>query len=527
MALRPEHLGRAVAVAIAALLLVLPCAALAEGRVFLVPVGEGLREPAERRALDPLLGNLGFRQVSWVELADIESRVGLISIVDLRADEACGGTVALTEWSDRLAMAQEQVQLLAPDKALAELSALSLDAACLAQVPRQVDLVLLALVTAEAHDMAAATVRDAGIQLYHRDEVQHALEVAAGFGPDLPPPSWLKPEFGDQLRAHQSRFALGDTVPAYFGGSARGLWLDGKQITTGFRRLTPGQHLIQATWGKDVVAASFIHLLPGRRTIVRVTPGELAVEPEELILELHRLASGAPPAALLADLLGLLAEDADDALILGLGSDGPMLWGRGRGGVVLRYPGGDLELRAVSFQDVGEEPAPPPRERPPALPWTLGAGPALLWTDLGGRPIEGLGGLCGGLALQGRFTLLRPLALAATFHPVARVEALPPGYDASWLWRAMIPVRAGVRVGVPVPRVHVEGGLDAGLLYLGRFRNQELRGLGIGALGLFVPLAPRFGLRLELWAGAGSGFFASGLQLAGEGHPSPPPPSES
>ncbi len=526
MALRQEHLGRAVAAAVAALLLLLPGMARADGRVYLVPVGEGLREPAERRALDPLLGSLGFREVSWVDLADIETRVGLISIVDLRADEACGGNIALADWTARLATAQEQVQLLAHELALVELSALSLDTACLDQPPRQVDLVLLALVTAEAHSMAATTVLDAGIQSFHRDELQHALEVAAGFGPDLPPPSWLAPELGERLRAHQARSIDGGSVPAFFGGTARGLWLDGKQITTGFRRLTPGQHLIQATWGKDVVAARFIHVLPGRRTIVRVTPGELAIEPEELVLELHRLAAGAMPHALLGDLLGLLAEDADDALILGLGPDGPLIWGRGRGGVVLRYPGGDLAPHAIGFEDVGEEPAPPRPVRTPALPWTLGAGPALFWSNLGGMPIQGVGGLAGGVSVQGRITLLRPLVLAAAVHPIARVEALPPGYDASWLWRAMIPARAGLRLGAPVPRVHVEGGVDAGLLYLGRFREQELRVLGIGALGLFVPLAPRFGLRVELWGGAGSGFAATGLQLAGEGHPAPVPPRE-
>ncbi len=522
MALRPEHLGRAVALLLCAMVWLMPAVVSAEGRVFLVPVGDGLREPAERELLDPLLRSLGFSEVSWVDLADIESHIALISIVDLRADEACGGNVDLDDWLSRLAGAQEQVQLLAPERALAELSALQLDVACLGTVPRTGDLVLMSLVTAEAHSMAATSTRDVGIRMFHLDEVQHALAVAAGAGPDLPPPSWLAPDLSGRLLDLQARFALGESVPAYFGGSARGLWLDGKQITTGFRRLTPGPHLVQATWGKDVVAARVVHVLPRRRTILRITPGEVQEDPEELILELHRLAAGGAPDPLLADLLGLLAEDADDALIIGLGPEGPLIWGRGRGGVVLRYPDGDLEARALGFEDVGEEPAPPRAERPDPLPWTLGGGPALLWTNLGGKPIEGMGGLCGGLALQGRLTLIRPLALAATFQPVAKVEALPPGYDASWLWRAMIPARAGVRLGVPVPTVHVEGGFDAGLLYLGRFVEHEARAVGIGALGLFVPLSPRFGLRFELWGGLGSGFAAGGMQLAGEAHPAPP-----
>ena len=109
MALRPEHVGRAVAVLIGLLLWLLPAAAAAQDRVFLVPVGEGLREPAEREMLTPLLGTLGFRQISWIELADIEAHVSLVSVVDLRADTTCGGTVTLEDWSVRLESAQELV----------------------------------------------------------------------------------------------------------------------------------------------------------------------------------------------------------------------------------------------------------------------------------------------------------------------------------------------------------------------------------------------------------------------------------
>jgi hypothetical protein len=223
------------------------------------------------------------------------------------------------------------------------------------------------------------------------------------------------------------------------------------------------------------------------------------------------------------DLLGLLAQEADDALILTLGPDGPRLWGRGRGGVVLRYPDGDLQPRAIGFADVGEEPAPVQRARPDPLPWTLGAGPVLQWSNLGGAPIEGLGGLCGGVSVQGRLSLAQRFALAAAIQPVARVEALPPGYDDSWLWRAILPARLGLRVGAPTPRPHLEAGLDAGLLYLGRFRSHEARAMGLMAVGLFLPLSPRFGLRFELWGGLGGGFQAGGLQLAGEAHPAPPP----
>ncbi len=523
MAFRPEHLGRLVAAALALWLVVAPAPSRAEGRAFLVPVGDNLREPAERQDLMPLLGSLGFREISWVDVADIERHIGLISITDMRADESCGGSVPLADWGARLGQAQEQVQLLAPEKALVALSALSLDMACLERVPRRGELVLLHLVSAEAHTMAAATTQDVGVRLYHQGEVEHALAMAAGFGPDLPPPTWLAPELSQRLLDLQQDFTTGAQVPLFIGGSPKGLFLDGARISTGFRRVTPGQHLVQATWGEDVVAARLIHVLPGRRTVLRVTPGEPALEPEELVVQLQRLAAGAEPHPLLVDLLGLLAQDADDALIVTLGAEGPMIWGRGRGGVVLRYPNGDLAPRALGFEDVGGEPAPAERTRPDPLPWTLGAGPVLQWTNLGGAPIEGLGGLCGGLSIQGRLGFARRFAVAAALQPVARVEALPPGYDVSWLWRAIIPVRAGLRVGAPVPAAHLEGGLDAGLLYLGRFRSHEARAMGVASVGLFLPLSPRFGLRFELWGGLGSGFQAGGLQLTGETHPAPPP----
>ncbi len=527
MALRPKQLGRAVAAALSLFAaLAAPVTAAAEGRVFLISATDALREPAERDKLGPLLGTLGYRQVSWIDLADIESRVGVVAITDMRSDESCGRAVSLEGWSRGLDSAQEAVQLLAADRALEELSALNLDVVCLAQVPRQADLVLLGLITAEAHGLAAAGAQDFGIRMFHQEEQQHALAMAASFGPDLPPPSWLPPAMRASLLEMQAGYGADSSAPVYLGGSPKGLWLDGRQITTGFRRLNAGQHLVQATWGKDVVAARMLQVQPGRHTLVRVTPGDLAEGSEDLIIALQRLAAGAEPDPVVADLLSLMAQEADDALVVGLGPDGPQLWGRGRGGVVLRYPGGDLEPRSTGFADLGDEPAPPPVARPDPLPYTLGLGPALFWSNLQGGVTDGLDGVHGGVGLQTRITLARRLALAASLHPVARAQALPSGYGERWLWRAMIPGRLGLRLGAPVPSIHLEVGLDGGLLYLGRFEQHELRGLGIGSVGIFVPLAASFGLRFELWAGGAPGLVSAGLHLAGEGHPTPPPAGE-
>ncbi len=529
MALRQRHLGRAVvAVLVAALLLLWSPRVQAEGRVFLIPIGDGLRDPAERDRLEPLIGAMGFRQLSWLELADIEAHVSIVAIQDLQAEDSCGGTIELGDWSARLEHAQELVQLLQMDRALGELAGLSLDVACLGEVPRQHDLFLLGLVTAEAHAMASSSVADVGVRLFHEDELAVALQNAASVGPDFAPPSWLAPALRQRLLDAQARFALGESVPVYFGGTAKGLWLDGQHITTGYRHITPGAHLVQATWGKDVVAAKRVQVARGRRTIVRVTPGELVLDQEDLVIELQRLLEGGEPHPAVADLVGLLAEDADDALVVGLAEDGPRIWGRGRGGVVLRYPGGDLEPSATSFEDIGEEPAPVQRPpRPAPLPWTLGVGPAVVVSNLGGGHLEGLGGASGGFAVDLRVTFLELFAVSATLQPVARAQALPAGYDADWLWRAQIPLRVGLRYGAPVPRPSLEAGLDLGLLYLGKFQQHELRALGSASTGLFLPLTSGFGLRFELWGGLGKDLVAGGLQLVGVGFVPPPLETES
>jgi hypothetical protein len=514
-------MGRIVALALGLVLLCLPLELHAEGRVYLLPAHEALRNPAEREALVPVLGSLGYRQLSWVDTVDLEENIRLISIVDMRADEACGRSVELEDWSARLAQAQAAVQLLQVQRALSGLAALELDLACLSEVPRQAELVAFGLVNAEAHTVAGSLASDAGMALFHRQEAQRGLEDAVSRGPDLPPPTWLAPELRERLLELQAQAVAEGRAAAFFGGTARGLWLDGKRITTGFRQLGPGRHLIQATWSDLVVAARVVHVSPGQRCLVRVTPGELPLGEDDLLLELRRLDDGVEPHPALADLLGLLSGEADDALVVSTGPQGLQLWGRGRGGLVLRYPDKRSEPPRPGFEDLGEEAAPPRPLRPAPLPWTAGGGPAVQLSSLGGGPLEGLGGLSGGFTLQGRVTILPWMAGALAVHPVARAHALPPGYDASWLWRAQIPARVGVRLGAPRPVVHPEVGVDLGALYLGRFRALELRALAVGSAGIFVPLAPRFGLRLELWGGLGGDFVAGGLQLAGEGHPAP------
>jgi len=497
--------------------------ATAAGRVFVIPVGDELREPYQRQALEPLVGSLGYDRVSWVELSDIEELVDVASVVDRRAEQACGGPVALSEWSARLTQAQEQLQLLEFGAAMGALAALELDVACLGDVPRRADLFLLGVVMAEAHHLASAGTTDAGVRMFHASEVRHGLRLAATFGADLPPPSWLVPELNVQLLDTQASFSLEETVPVFLGGSAKGLFLDGKHVTTGFKRLSPGAHLVQATVGQRVVAAGLIESSPGRRLMIRVTPAQPPLMPADLSIALRRLEREELAEPFLADLLGLLAGEADDALVAVMRADGPALWGRGKGGMVLRYPfTEDGGPPALSFDDLGQQPAPLQRPaRPDPFPWTLGLGPCLWGSDLQGAHLDGLGGLAGGLALDARVTLSRRLAAAAVLQPVARAEPLPAGYDARWLWRAIIPLRTGIRVGPPAPALSFEAGADLGLLYLGRFREQEFRLLAVLAAGLYLPLAPVVGLKVEAWAGLGNDLVAGGLQLVAVAHPPP------
>ncbi|MFH1468148.1 MAG: hypothetical protein ABIO70_27425 [Pseudomonadota bacterium] len=521
MALRQQGLGRVAAFALLALGLGLPRGAVAAGRVLAVTVEDGLRDPASQRDLDPLLGSLGYRQVSWMGAAELEARVTLVSVVDLRADEACAGRVALSDWSHRLEGAQEAVQLLDARGALAALSALGLDVACLDWVPRQQDLVLMALTTAEAHALAAADASNIGQRLFHEGEQAVALATAASFGPDLPPPAWLSPTLRQGLLDAKAAGASGRGAPAVFGGSTRSLWLDGQHVTSGFRRLTPGPHLLQATASQEVVAARVLQVGADQRLLVEVSPGERARRPEDLVEALHDLAPGVEPDPIAVDLVTLLAEEADDCVIVGLGPKGPLVWGRGRGGLVQRERSGAPAPAEVGFEDVGEAPA--PRQRParlPPIPWTIGVGPGLLAGGYGEGDLEGLAGLSGGVGVDVRVSFARAFAAAASVQPVARAEALPPGYDAHWLWRALIPLRLGLRYGAPTARPGLEVGPDLGLLYFGRFDEMiELRPLGVLALGFHLPLAPSFGLRLEGWGGLGADTRAAGLRLSAVVHP--------
>jgi len=492
--------------------------------VFAIAVGDALRDPAERAAIEPALGRLGFRQVSWIGEGEIDLHIQLVSIVDLRADEACGGLVGLADWSARLAEAEDQVQLLAPAPALALLAGLRLDLACLDAVPRQQDLVRLGVVFATAHAVAAAEAPNPALRFFHESEQARALALAAAFGPDLPPPSWLAPSLRQGLLDAQSAAQAGDGAPVVIGGKARGLWLDGQHVAAGFRRLGSGTHLLQATWGDDVVAARLLDIQPGKRLLVEVDPGGAARDQDDLPEELARLGPGVEPDPMLADLLGLLAEEADDALIVALGPTGPWVWGRGRGGLVRRDEAG-AAAPGVRFEDLGEAPAPRVApDRPDPLPFTVGLGPALLLCDLGGGDLEGLGGLAGGFTLDGRVSFARRFAAAVAVHPVARAATLPPGFDARWLWRAMIPLRVGLRYGAPTPRLGLELGPDLALLFLGAFDGaQVVEPLGALSVGLHLPLAPAFGLRFDLWAGLGNGVRAGGVQFVALAHPAPPP----
>ena len=512
------------AAAILALGLALPRAAEADGRVFAVTVADALRDPSARRDLEPFLGSLGYRQVSWLGTMEIEERVTLVSVVDLRAEDACGGLVGLADWSSRLEGAQEAVQLLDAKAALAALTALGLDVACLQNVPRRQDLVLLALSTAEAHALAAADSKNIGQRLFHESEQAVALAMAASFGPDLPPPAWLSPTLRQGLLDAQAAGEQRGGVPVFLGGSARGLWLDGQHVPSGFRRLSPGPHLLQATQDQEVVAARLLQVTDDRRLLVEVTPGGPTLQPDDLLEALRVLTPGADPDPLAVDLLGLLAEDADDAVIVALGPQGPLVWGRGRGGLALRDPSEGAPRGGLTFGDVGEAPAPEKHRRPPPVPWALGIGPGLLVGRYGDGDLEGLGGLAGGVGFDLRVSFAHAFTVAAAVQPVARAETLPPGYDDHWLWRALIPLRLGLRYGAPTTRPSFEVGPDLALLYFGRFEDGvEAVPMGVVALGVHLPLASSFGLRLEGWGGLGTEAWAAGLQLAAMAHPPAPP----
>jgi len=121
-------------------------------------------------------------------------------------------------------------------------------------------------------------------------------------------------------------------------------------------------------------------------------------------------------------------------------------------------------------------------------------------------------GPVGGLALWVRVPTPTWLTFAATAHPVARRDPLPDGYDADWLYRAFVPLRAGVRVDGTFDDIRWEAGLDGYFLLLGSFSGeQRFRAGGALAGAATRPIIDsRFALRLEAHLAAGPGWLGGG-----------------
>ena len=500
-----------------------PGVAWAVEGVVVVAAGAEMQQPMNRARVELLLGKAGYRSISWVSAADLERRVCMIPVVDMRASSACGGAVQVESWRQRLEGAHELLQMLDIDGALAELVDLELEVACLDGVPPQQDLFLLELVVADAHRLAAASERELGLRFFHQGESEHALRTAATFAADLPPPAWLDPELGDLLAAIQSSYAFEDAVSAVIWGEGRGLWLDGVQVGTGARSLSPGRHLIQSAPDGRVIAGGVVDVEPGSLLLIQVTPRTPPLMAADLDLALHELAMGEGDEPILNHLLSLLGRGGHEALIVALLQDGVHIWGRGSGNLFMRYPGPlEQEIRkrnpatgSSASASIEQGPQRLPVVVPvEVLPWRLGAGPAFFASGLGGGNLEGLGGPAGGLAVSARYSVGSAWAVAATVHPVARVEPLPVGYDDNWLVRVMVPGRVGVRYGPPRDRPGGEVGVDGGLVYMGRFeRRQELRAFGALAAGVAVPMASGVCISAEAWLGMGVGWSLGGLQL--------------
>lgn len=510
---------RAVAALLRCLLAALLVCPVARAEPVVALVG-GPDPAARRHEVLAALAVLGHDDVTWLTPQELGRRMSVVAVVDRRGETACGGPVSREAWSGRLEEAQERLQLLDLAGALALLSALELDVACLGEVPRRGDLFLLGLVMAEAHAVAGRAADDPDRRRFHQVEVDHGLGLAATYGGDLPPPSWLSPVLAQRLVANRTRTAMEATVPVYVGGVTRGLWLDGLHVTTGLRRLAPGRHLVQATGDAGVEAAGLVEVEEGRPLLVVVTPGEPPVDLSTLVQGLLAPPPDAPPAHL-SGVLELLALDGREAVLVAPGPGGLQVWGRGGGTPVLREPRQRSAPPAPTFADLGLEPAPRTRDEP--LPrWSLGVGLGGGATNLGGGALEGLGGPAGGPVLQGRVALAGPWLAAVAVHPAARISTLPPGYDARWLVRAMVPVRAGVRASTPPSGLRAEAGLDGGLLYLGRFERQEVRLFLAPAVGLVVPLVGPLEARLEASGLVGTSFAGAAAALTLGIHETPP-----
>jgi hypothetical protein len=472
-------------------LLLLVAAARAATPIAVLPGLVGSEEEEIRAALDAA----GVPEARLVPPDEFVAAFDVASVTTL-PEEDCGGPVDAGEWRDRLEDARGRLQMLEFATSLAELVALEVEVVCVTAPLGASDLFRLELSIAEAHTFLSAGAKGDAVQ-FHAGEATAALERAAAMGATLAPPADIGPETLAAYDVVKRRAdpARRPRVVVAGPGARVGARFDGRPIPDGAFEAAAGQNLVQAVSGPVVTAAATVELAPASRTLLWLAPGGASITRGDLVRHVVSLTRGGATAEGKALLAAAAALAGDEVVYVAQPASGVEVW----------RVSGDTLVRASAPDEA------PPVARVEGWRVVAGAGVGGGWADLGGGALDGLGGPRTSLAAWGRVGLNDWLSLAFAVHPDAVWDENPDELGGGTMFRATIPVRAGVRAGKRVRAVAPEAGLDVGWHYFGPFDGVErMSALLVGAAGVSVGFGEAAGARVEAYGGTGAGYRVAG-----------------
>lgn len=466
--------------------------ALASEPAPVVAVMPGLAGDDEE-AIREALARAGYRHVTLSAPDTFAARMDVVSVTS-RTDDDCGGAVDIDDWRRALDRARDGFQMLDFSASLSQLVGLEVELVCMSSPLAASDMLRLELAVAEAHTWLAQA-SDGDSARFHQDEADAALRRAAVVGATLATPAEVSPDVlaaWDEVRRQVADRERPRVVVA--GPGARvGARFDGRPIPEGAFDAVEGVNVVQAADGVEVDAAAIVRLDARSRTLLWLAPGGATRTPRDVLQAVVALSDGGAgeeQQALLAAAAHLVDDEATVVYVT-LGEAGEQVW-RAEGARLVRVEG------AVASPGVPEV----DRWR-----FALGLGAGGGWSSLGEGDLEGLGGPNLGPALFVRVGVTPLLSVAFTTHPSAVAAPVPEEQGGGALFRATVPVRAGVRLSAARDRrIRPEAGLDVGGHYLGVFDGPRLSLLVVGSLGVTGAVGPTSAVRVEAFGGGGLGY---------------------
>jgi len=460
-----------------------------------VPVGVAPGDTATPLLIEDELRRAGVRDFAFAAPDALDGLVNVIGVAVRVEDANCGGMVPIDRWRSDLDAAEEAILRLRIDDALGAIATADLESGCLDQVPGRRELQRLHLLHARANLLASQQWPDQ--VSFYEDQARYAVQVMQGLGSDLLLPDGLEPELDAFVRGIESRRDEPILVAAAGPGGA--VFLDGERLSKSLVARPPGSHLLQVENHNAVTGASMPPMTPGPNLVYAgfYSPGDLEMAAWDVGFD------GLPSDTLLAlsSLLGspIVVAAVKDGRVVLRQPDGRVIEGRPLGprstpdvaAIVAELDGPDEE---AGFQAAAGD-------------WeaTVGAGLSASTSSFVGGPVD-LAGPAGGVAIWYRRTVSDLLVATASVDLVARSDLLPIAYDDTSVWRAHVPVRAGLHAGQPSRGVGWDAGLDLAVVALGPF--EEAWRFRVGVLptaGLVVEVLNELTLRVEAHGGGGVG----------------------